>query len=83
MKQKFYTLKQLSQMYSVSVQTLKRRLEFIRDELNTIGFDEDTDEAIILPYNKILYSPKQVKIIVEYLGEPDGYTDDNEEKRKK
>jgi len=82
MKNKFYTLKELAKLYGISVQTLKRRLVPLRDELNTIGDDED-GEPIMYYYNKILYSPKQVKLIVKYFGEPDEAPDDNVEKKKK
>lgn len=81
MRQKFYKLKELAGLYGISVQTLKRRLDPIREELNHIGYDGD--EPVISETNKILYSPKQVKLIFKYLGEPDEFSDDNVEKKKK
>ena len=82
MVNRFYKLKELAKMYSISVQTLKRRLEPIRDELNLIGY-YDGEEPVYFEHNKILYSPKQVKLIFISLGEPDGFPDDNVEKCKK
>jgi hypothetical protein len=82
MRQKFYKLKELAGLYGISVQTLKRRLEPIMYEVNLIGYD-DNDKPVYSDTNKILYSPKQVKLIFKYLGEPDEFPDDNVGKEKK
>lgn len=70
MSRKFYKLKELAELYKISVKTLKSRLDPIRDELNTIGFSED-NETVRYQINKILYSPKQVDLIFRFLGKPD------------
>lgn len=70
MEQRFYRLGELAKMYKISSRTLQRRLEKIEDDLFTIGIDED-GERIVCNERIVLYSPKQVKIIFEFLGDPE------------
>lgn len=70
MEKKFYSLKELAGLYDISVKTLKKRIKHIRPQLDTLGYDEDKNPVLIDNF-VILYSPKQVKMIVELLGEPD------------
>jgi hypothetical protein len=69
MKGKFYNLTELAALYEIDPRTLKKRIEPFFDELNTIGIDDD-QEPIIISNNKVLYSPHQVKLIFEKLGDP-------------
>ena len=69
MKAKFYSLKELAALYDICIVTLRRRIEPFKEELNTIGIDEDK-EPIVLPNSKQLYSPKQIKLIFSKLGDP-------------
>lgn len=69
MQSRFYTLKELASLYNISVYTLKKRLEVIKDDLNTIAHD-DTGIPVVLERSNIYYSPKQIKLIVKTLGDP-------------
>jgi hypothetical protein len=69
MEQRFYRLGELAKMYKISSRTLQRRLEPIYEKLQTVGIDED-GEPIVWNQRIVLYSPKQIKMIFEFLGEP-------------
>lgn len=69
MRAKFYTIRELAQLYNICIATLRKRIEPFKEELHTVGTDED-EEAIVVENARSLYSPKQVKIIFKHLGDP-------------
>ena len=69
MRATFYSLKELADLYGISRQTLKKRLEPFVEEINTIGIDEE-EQPIVLQDTRIKYSPLQVQLIFTKLGNP-------------
>ena len=69
MEQRFYKLGEIAEMYKISTRTLKRRLEAIHDKLYTVGYFDD-GEPNVWDQRVVLFSPKQIKIIFDFLGDP-------------
>jgi hypothetical protein len=69
MEQRFYRLSEIAKMYKISPRTLKSRLEAIHEQLYTVGYDED-GEPNVWDQRVVLFSPNQIKIIFNFLGEP-------------